>query len=240
MPFRVGLENHNDDRSIAWALEHPGCFAYGTDGPDALANFPRAARDYAFWVRRHGGAWLADQVSSEGAGRQPVLIHEETFDVYFVDANFERKPGKPGMVESFFGYDWKPLTATDIEHALKLLEWSRADLLGLVRGLNPDDLCRKPAGERWDINGILKHIGGAEWWYQERIGHPFPGKESDLASDPFQRLQATRAHFRDLLPQLEGLNHVVGLDGEFWSPRKVLRRAAWHERDHTEHVRKLL
>jgi hypothetical protein len=32
----------------------------------------------------------------------------------------------------------------------------------------------------------------------------------------------------------------MGTDGEFWSPRKLLRRAVWHERDHTEHIRKLL
>jgi hypothetical protein len=32
----------------------------------------------------------------------------------------------------------------------------------------------------------------------------------------------------------------MGTDGEFWSPRKLLRRAVWHERDHTGHIRKLL
>ena len=36
------------------------------------------------------------------------------------------------------------------------------------------------------------------------------------------------------------VDKVVGLEGELWSPRKMLRRAAWHERDHTEHIRKLL
>jgi hypothetical protein len=32
---------------------------------------------------------------------------------------------------------------------------------------------------------------------------------------------------------------VVGLEGEFWSPRKLLRRAVWHERDHSQHIRQL-
>ena len=36
------------------------------------------------------------------------------------------------------------------------------------------------------------------------------------------------------------IKEMVGLDGEFWSPRKSLRRALWHKRDHTEHIRKLL
>jgi hypothetical protein len=40
MIFRVGIENKNDGCSIAWALEHPGCFAYGQDGEQAQKNFP--------------------------------------------------------------------------------------------------------------------------------------------------------------------------------------------------------
>jgi len=49
-----------------------------------------------------------------------------------------------------------------------------------------------------------------------------------------------RASFTDLLPKLEGVKKVLGVDGEFWSPRKVLRRALWHERDHVEHIKKLI
>jgi len=30
MKFRVGIENNNERiRSIAWVLEHPGCYTYG-------------------------------------------------------------------------------------------------------------------------------------------------------------------------------------------------------------------
>lgn len=36
------------------------------------------------------------------------------------------------------------------------------------------------------------------------------------------------------------MNLKVGIDGEFWSPRKMLRRAVWHERDHTFHIDKLI
>jgi hypothetical protein len=44
----------------------------------------------------------------------------------------------------------------------------------------------------------------------------------------------------ETLPALKAVNRVAGMDGELWSPRKVLRRALWHERDHMEHIRKLL
>ena len=234
MKFRIGIENNNDGRTIAWALEHPGCFSYGADAAEGLANFPSAARLYSNWLTSNGGDWLK-------LVDDPLPENEETFDVTFVDQDFEfAEPGRGSMVESFFRYDWKPLTATDIERLLKLLAWSRRDLLSLVRGLSPEQLTRQHPGERWDINGILRHIGSAEWWYQERIGFPFPTREEDLPVEPLGVLEMVRAHLLDLLPKLQGLHRVIGLEGELWSPRKAMRRTVWHERDHTEHIRKLI
>ncbi len=143
------------------------------------------------------------------------------------------------MVESFFLHDWKPLASHEIERALKLLAWSHADLMNVVKDLSAEKLAQTYPNERWPIVGILKHIGKAEWWYQERIGYPFP-EEKEIPSDPFERLTVVRNHFSSLLPKLVGVDKVVGREGEFWSPRKVLRRTLWHERDHTEHIRKLL
>jgi len=235
MIFRIGIENNNDDRSIAWALEHPGCFAYGENREQAQKNFPPAAQEYAAWIARHGESWLDDASEVE-------VIVEEIFDAYFITPIFERaeRSEETYMVESFFVRDWKPLKPHEIERALQLLAWSRADLLDVVKDLSAEQLAQTYPDERWPINGILKHIGGAEWWYQERIGYPFPEDEADVPDDPFERLRIVREHFNFLLPGLEGIHKVVGLEGEIWSPRKVLRRALWHERDHTEHIRKLL
>jgi hypothetical protein len=54
------------------------------------------------------------------------------------------------------------------------------------------------------------------------------------------RLEKVRKQFTSALFKLDEVKQVIGVDGEFWSPRKLLRRALWHERDHTEHIRKLL
>ena len=233
MIFRIGIENNNDDRSIAWALDHPGCFAYGQDSWEAQRNFPQSAHKYIAWIARHEDPWLDDEVE--------VLI-AETFEPYFVNSSFERvERGKDTyMVESFFLNDWKPLVPHEIERALKLLAWSRADLLELVKGLSAKELSETYPNERWPIYGILEHIAGAEGWYQHRIGYQMPEQEEALPSDPFERLAVVRHHFTSLLPGLAGVNKVVGIQGEIWSPRKMLRRAIWHERDHTEHIRKLL
>lgn len=233
MIFRIGIENNNDDRTIAWALDHPGCFAYGRDSQEAQRNFLQAAREYGDWIAQHGESWLDDEME---------VVVEETFDAYFIRPTFERaeRGNDTYLVESFFVHDWKPLVPHEIERALKLLAWTRADLLNLVGKLNEEQLSRTYPNERWSIRGILKHIGGGEWFYQERIGYPFPQNEEDVPSDPFELLGLVRDHFNTLLPKLDGVEKVVGVEGEFWSPRKMLRRALWHERDHTEHIRKLL
>ncbi len=91
MLLRVGIENNNDNRSIAWALEHPGCFAYGRDAAEAQAHMPDAAQEYAGWVRAHGMAWM---------GGSPMNIEvEETFDAYHIEL---LPDGEDALIESFF------------------------------------------------------------------------------------------------------------------------------------------
>lgn len=231
MIFRVGLENNNEGiRSIAWALEHPGCFAYGKDADEALADLPTAIHAYAEWIGQHESAWLD--------ARHIELRVEDRFDAYFINNEFDRVESGEDEINAWFQHDWKPLTALDIERGLKLLSWSRADLLNTIKGLSAEKLEMKYEGERWPINGILNHIGAGEWWYMSRLGLAFP--RSEVPKEPMMRLEKVRAHFNETLPKLEGAKQVVGVDGEFWSPRKMLRRAAWHERDHTQHIRKLI
>ncbi len=233
MLFHVGIENHNEgSRSIAWALEHPGCYAYGKDADAALAAFPAALRAYSNWINQRELSWLHIQnidVSVSGV-----------WNSYSINDKFDRiESGENAKaVEAWFQYDWKPLTEEEIERALKLLAWSRADLLKTISGLSQERLDHTHPGERWSINGILRHAGGAEWWYMERLGRAFP--QTELPKATMERLEKTRAAFLELLPQLKGVKQVVGVEGEFWSPRKMLRRALWHERDHTEHIRKLI
>ncbi len=231
MIVRVGLENHNEGRrSVAWSLENPGCFAYGPDGPQALAGLPAAIREYAAWIGSHGPAWI------DAARPEPRL--EETFEAYCIDDRFDRVEASDNEVNAWFRYDWKPLAQTDVERGLKLLTWSRVDLLKVIQDLSAEQLDRKYEGELWNIRGILRHVGNGDWWYLDRLGRAFP--RQDLPEDPLHRLEKARARLNEVLPTLIGSTQVVGVDGEIWSPRKMLRRAVWHERDHTAHIQKLL
>jgi hypothetical protein len=59
MLIRVGLENTAEGKSIAWALDHPGCFA---DGDTALSALPAALRTYSAWLSAHlSPSWLPDE-----------------------------------------------------------------------------------------------------------------------------------------------------------------------------------
>ena len=230
MLIRVGLEYFIDGRSMAWALEHFGCFSYGKDRKEALETLPAAMVEYAAWMASHTAhSWLANE---------PAEIRlEETWDGYTINDDFERVTDGYD-VDAWFLYDWKPLDEQDIQRGVQILAWSRADLLETVRGLSAEVLEHTYPGERWNITGILKHVGGAEWWYLERLGLAFP--RAEVPTDAFERLNMVREHLNGLLPSLAGSRQVVGVDGEFWSPSKMLRRAAWHELDHVTHIRKLL
>jgi hypothetical protein len=70
------------------------------------------------------------------------------------------------------------------------------------------------------------------------LGLAFPRQV--VPEDPFQRLEKVRSKLVEVLPGLAGSTQVIGVSGEFWSPRKLLRRAVWHEYDHIAHIGKLL
>lgn len=231
--IRIGLENHpNGGRSQAWLLDYPGCFAYGKDGSEALLNAPRALLEYCEWVnRRAHPSWLAD------LGDFDIRL-VDTWEVFTINRQYELVP-EGYEVEAWFLDDWKPLTEADIEKGIFMLGWSRADLLHIAGDLPVEKLDLTYPGERWSIRGILGHVANAEWWYLDRldlVGSPC----AQLPEDVFERLARVHARLLEVLPDLMGVRQVLGVDGEFWSPRKLLRRALWHERDHIDHICQLL
>ncbi len=234
MIFQVGIENNNEGRSVAWALEHPGCFAYGVTAEKAMLNLESTLERYAGWILHHeSNTWL-----TFAAGDMQLVVNG-TWDVYNINDDLDIVTEADGYsVNAFFPYDWKPLSGIEINRAIAMLTWSRSDLLKSVQGLSPEKLDATYPGERWSIRGILGHVAGAEWWYLDRLGLAFPKME--LPEDPLPRLDKVRKHLLAILPRLANAKRVIGADGELWSPRKLLRRALWHERDHVEHIRQLL
>ena len=230
----IGLENNVEGRSLAWALDYPGCFAYGQDEGEAIVRFAPAFVGYKHWVERHasGPAWLA--------GLQDLDFRlAEVWNTYQINEAYQ-VVAQGYEVNAWFRHDWQPLTAEEIDQGLQLLRWSRQDLIELAGEIPPEKMDVKKEGERWSIYGILRHVGGAEWWYLNRLGLTDLTRD-DLPDDAFERLVLVRARLEEVLPTLAGRQDLVrGKEGEFWSPRKLLRRAIWHERDHWMHISRLL
>lgn len=232
MCIKIGVENNYEGRSLAWVLDYPGCFAYGADGSEAILRVPEALLRYKEWIDSH----LADSWMNELADFDIHL--EESFEVYAINERFELV-SDGYEVNAWFRHDWNPLSAEDIRRSRLILQWSRADLLDLVSNLNAAQLECKFEGERWSIAGVLGHIANAEHWYLDRLGLA-EGARRDLPQDVFERLHAVRQRMNKVLPELDDLQKVEGVDGEFWSPRKLVRRATEHEIDHIDHIFKLI
>jgi predicted RNase H-like HicB family nuclease/uncharacterized damage-inducible protein DinB len=219
MPYLVCLEE-NEGRWIAHVPDLPGCFVERANREEVVQAVPKAVENYITWCEGHG---LRISGLSDPMNVAEVIRAWESEDGYEVNA--------------FFASDRPPLIEDELPQFERLLNATRKDLLGVVDGFDADDLSREFPGERWNIGGILMHVAQAEWWYLDRIGLAFSSTE--LPDEPFAGLTKVREHMLAQLPEFVRRGGVVTLAGETWSARKVLRRALWHERDHTDHIKKL-
>jgi hypothetical protein len=231
MRVRVGLENGIEGRSLAWALDYPGCFSYGQDGADALINFPMALVRHKNWVDSHlQDSWMADLKDFD-------VRLEEVFECYNIDKEYN--PVESDIeINAWFRNDWKPLSDLEVQRGMLLLTWSREELLDLVQGLPEDVLNLEHPGERWTIRGIVRHIANAEHWVLSRFSLAEQAR-SELPEEMLPRLEVVRQNVYRVLEKMAGDRTVIGVMGEFWSPRKFLRRLLWHEIDHIQHIQKL-
>jgi DinB superfamily len=230
--IRVAVENGNDNRSLAWALDYPGCFVYGPDESTVILSIPQTYLHYADWISRHTThSW----VKTNSLDIRLV----EVWQCYFINDDFQiRENGIE--VNAWFRDDWRPLSKLEASRGKLLLDWSREDLLAVAQPLTERQMkLHTPGVERWTIQRILQHIANAEWWYLDRLDLAL-WKKADLPEDPFSRLELVRKRVIEVMDELPGLQKVNGKEGEFWSPRKLLRRLLYHERDHLGHLLQIL
>ncbi|MBA4421158.1 MAG: hypothetical protein C0391_08415 [Anaerolinea sp.] len=231
MRVLIGVENNNERRSVAWALEHFGCYALAPDGQSAVVAMAKAIPEYIQWLESHTNSpWF-----------NPAEIDirlVEVVDDHFIDPHYEQVVEGGKLIKAWFKTDWKPLSQLDVEHILQIISWSRQELVELVANLDDKTLDATLIAGEWTICQIIAHVGRSEWWLMDRLGRTHP--EDQLPEDPFERLLEERGNLVEILPDLIDLQQVVGKEGEIWSPRKVARRFCWHERDHIQQIKRLL
>ena len=221
MLIKVDLDNSFLDKSIAWVTGHPGCYSEGRDATEAILRVPQTLVAYQQWIGKHTQqSWLEDLGD---------------FDVRLVQVLDTSNDGSANWFES----DAPPLNGLEISRGLQVLAWSRSDLLDLVNSLSPSELEKVFEGEPRSIHDILVHMLEVELNVLvipglEEIGEVNP------SGDVMDRLEEARRKLSRALPALAGVEKTWNIDGERWSGRKLLRRAAWLERDHIQQILRIM
>jgi len=225
MVYRLAVEDIEPDHWVAWVLDLPGCTSSARTQEAAVAMAPTRISQYLTWLRNHGA-----KPGAIPRGEMEVEL-ARVFKSYVSDGMY--------VVNAFFEEDQEPLSQEEVDQGLWLLEATRQDLIDVVDYISPEKLSKSIPGEiQGSVSGILEHIAWTEWFYFERLQLAF--KRESMPSGTAAMLDASRGQTRDLLPTLVGAELVVEHSAEKWSPRKVLRRILWHERDHTHHIEKLM
>ena len=226
MRINIALEGKYEGKYIAWAVDYPGCFGYGIDEQEAIINFPKDFLAYQNWINFK-------------AGGESWLKNINDFDIHLIESFKNIENSEKKIVCSWFQNEESPLEQLEIDQAIKILNWSRKDFLDLWQLIPETDMNQEFEGERWTINEIFLHVANAEWWYLDRLGLADCNK-NNLPAEPLKRLAQVRENLVNVLHSLENKRFVYEVEGEIWSPRKVVRRACWHEKDHLVHIQKII
>lgn len=215
-PMPLYLENI-ENTYLLHALGLPGCYSEGGSEAEACDNFPDALFSYRDWLVLHGETIpdLPDQFDIS-----------ERFASYRLTDGFE--------VNALFEPERWPSTWESITLCIRLLGYSRADLLAAMSSISGNKQDTAIAvGERTPRE-ILEHIARAECWYLSHFTDIPPDLLATHAPGTTSQLEVVRGELVKWLANIcpEELGTIKFDREEEWSVRKLLRRALWHERTH--------
>jgi predicted RNase H-like HicB family nuclease/uncharacterized damage-inducible protein DinB len=234
--WTVYLEVDADGRCIGHVAELPGCFAHAERRDDVEQQLPDAIRRFLAWLAARG---------------EPAPQWRDGDEIRVASVNEGFGPFDPGDAAMLLPDEREPLTEDDLERAIRLAGYSRAELLAMVADLDDTLLDWKPPAATMSVREILRHIGNVEEWYLSRLVRPEdlpPEWEHDDQLPIFAFLEMERrtviAGFRTLPQEARGQmfypTHWSRHPSEPWTARKALRRLLEHEREHLMQIREML
>jgi hypothetical protein len=208
----VGIEESPDGAALVHGLALPGCVGFGASVDEALEDFVGRV-----------GEWL-DFREAIGLAVPP---RDQELDVAVDEWVRSDVAVGSGESEATFEDDLRPLEDREISEGLQLLGDLRGVLLRAVRRIPPAELEALGAGEL-SLRRILDELARAQWWTLTRLG---ASPMAEIPASPIGRLDTAIALTVQQLTALdqEARGRVLELDGEVWTPRKVLRRLLWLE-----------
>jgi predicted RNase H-like HicB family nuclease len=210
--FAVGLEEDSAGATLVHALDLPGCVAGGDSQQEALAAFQSVLSQ-----------WL---VTLGELGR-PLPPADAELEIQVDEWHMSDAAVAEGESAVLFDADRAALDEGEITRQLQRLGDLRGYLLARIRPL-PDGALDGIWREEWTARIALEELARSHWWTLSRLG------SSSMAGVPdrtLARLDTAMAlvvqRFTELAP--DARSQVVEIEGELWTPRKVLRRLLWLE-----------
>lgn len=212
--FSVGLEQgpNGSAHTRVHALDLLGCTAEGTSPEAALAAF---GEELAAWLGR-----------MQAAG-EPVPPPDAELEIAVDEWVRTDADVAAGQSDVCFDADLQPLDAPQLAAVLRRLGDLRGRLLRRVRRLPDPELERDAGG--YTVRQALDELARAQWWLLTRLG---ASPLAEVPDRPLARLDTAMALVVDRFTTLpaEPWTTPLDIDGERWTPRKVLRRLLWLER----------
>jgi hypothetical protein len=203
-------------RAFACAVEWPGWCRNGRDERSALDALVAYGPRYAEVLRGTRTAFR------EPRDAQAVSILER------VEGNATTDFGAPGGI---FASDERAIQRRDLTRLMTILEacWSAFDRA--AEGAAGVSLRKGPRGGGRDLEKIVGHVVGAESGYIRSLAASSPKVDE---RHPSAKTDVVRDAVREALSRAVegGLPERGPRGGVLWTPRRFLRRAAWHVLDH--------
>jgi hypothetical protein len=201
------MEEIEPGRWLVSVFDMPGCYSSAFSDEAALAAAPEQARWYYRWLASKDGGFP----EIDGALRVEIV---------------ERIP-----LRGFFEKDAQALWPWDLDLALRVLAWNREDFLISLR---EDRALAASLDAQAAQTKLAEHIYRSELWLLSRLH--INTEDMELPASPLERLAIIRQRVVEMLPEWVNSDSIVVTENEKWSPRKVLRRLLWHDRDHIPHL----
>ena len=210
-------------KTLAHVLDLLGCVVQRDTTDEAAAATPDEIRAYLGYLRRHG----------------EKVDPDEKIEIRIAEHNTE------GLFsgQALWPQDLKPLAPAALARYLRGLDWSRTDLLALVKGIDEKGLRAKPPKGR-SLRDILLHVLGADKSYVYALVGPLKtmGEPTNAADrgeiDLRIALQEARAAAIDRLKTLTPAERArVRKAGQStYSAYRVIRRMLEHEWEHRREI----
>ncbi len=231
MAYKTSLIIGPDGSTQSHIHDLMGCFALASTKERATMKLKSAIPEYFRWLRSHGESVVMST-------RPKLTIVQEL--------RIRGSPGDAGGPDPLLRCDKVVASPREIARCLRLLGYTREDLLQLVSSMSRKALGWKPQDEPRSVRNALRHIAQVDVWYLSRIGAD-PVLDKANMKDVFTFLNYSRSLVREALPSLTRTQLVKVFYLRKWSDKpypwtatKVLHRLVTHERQHTSYLRRIL